>query len=94
MVALRRHSSTITTLAVVACVAIIVRVTTKIAGLRAAKRGGRGRRHNFFLFNWGAGRHPIGLIKPVGVEVAHSRVKRRQSDLFREIFLISVIFDL
>ena len=47
-----------------------------------------------FFFNWGAGRHPIGLIKPVRVEVAYSRAERRHENQFREIFLISAIFDL
>ena len=56
------------------------------------KMGGRG--PDNFLLNWGAGRHPIGLIKPVRVEVADPGLKRRQSDMFREIFLISAIFDL
>ena len=47
-----------------------------------------------FFFSLGPGRRPRGLIKPVRVIVAHSRVKRSHGNLFREIFLISSIFDL
>ena len=42
----------------------------------------------------GAGRHPIGLVKPVRIKVADPGLKRRHGDLFRDIFLISAIFDL
>ena len=42
---------------------------------------------HFFVL--GAGRLPIGLIKPVRVEVADPGLKRSHGDLFRSIFVIS-----